>query len=82
MLKLAEDEYVEWGSIVDAPVSYAMGRAAAVDEFGEERVARADKKGHSYRDLPPVIVGNRAGPGESSLSLEELRRSVQPEGNA
>ena len=56
--KLAEDEYVEWSTVVDAPVSWIMDRdqlAAHIQcRFGEvgledldERLARCEKRGHS-----------------------------------
>lgn len=42
-----EDVYVEWSTIVDAPVSRTMTRAEAVAAHSEERIARADESGHS-----------------------------------
>jgi hypothetical protein len=72
--KLADDEYVEWSSITDSPVSWIKTRAEAVEVWSEERVARADKHGDSFQ--PPdgnVIAGNRAGDNEETLTLDEIR---------
>lgn len=35
--KLGPDAYVEWSSVVDAPVTYVCNRKAAVAGFGESR---------------------------------------------
>lgn len=72
IVKLAEDEYVEWSSIVDAPVSYVVDRETAVGAWSEERVDRADRNGHSYRD-GFGLEGNRAGEDERELTRDEIR---------
>ena len=79
--KLGDDQYVDWSEIVDAPVSRVMSREEAVTEYGEDRVARADRTGTSIIDpdslmdgITPeeIIVGNRAGPNETELTLEKI----------
>lgn len=60
------DAYLEWSTVVDAPVSVGV-RDAFVAEYGEERVARADVAGTSARYfhwLPPVEqAGGWGDPG-------------------
>lgn len=75
---LWEDEYVEWSTVVDAPTTYIMSRSEAVAEYGEDRVARADRQWTSFiaprYTLADLLEGNRAGPGERLASLDEIRR--------
>jgi hypothetical protein len=78
IVKLADGEYVEWSTVVDAPVSYVLGADEARAAWGEERVERADERGTSFVDLPPTpaaeyVAGNRAGDGEEELTLDEIR---------
>jgi hypothetical protein len=58
LVKLADDEYVEWSTVVDAPVTYAMTRDEMADylrgEYGAHRehetparLDRCDERGHS-----------------------------------
>lgn len=77
--KLGEDAYCEWSTVVDAPVSWIVSRPSAVDEWGEDRVARADRNGTSILDSYPagntpeeIVRGNRAGPGETEATLAEI----------
>lgn len=77
--KLADDAYVEWSTVVDAPVSWVHARAEAVEEWSEERVARADANGTSSLDDYPagstpeeIVRGNRAGPNESEIPVEGI----------
>lgn len=82
--KLAEDTYCEWSTVVDAPVSWVVNRAQAVEEWTEERVARADANGTSIQADPwgstypagstpeEIVRGNRAGEGESTITVEEI----------
>lgn len=48
LLKVSPDRdaYIEWSTIVDAPVQFGT-REECVEEFGEERVARTDRNGTS-----------------------------------
>lgn len=85
IVKLADNEYVEWSTVVDAPVSYVLTRDEIKRAVGgpdiEERLNRADERGTSM--LAPAItleslaVCNRAGPKESCLSLEEIRKQYK-----
>jgi hypothetical protein len=84
IVKLADDEYVDWSTVCDAPRSTIMTRTAAVAAFGADRVERTDRNGHSWLDrpaMPPdrVIAGNRAGPNERELNLEQLRTTLRRE---
>jgi hypothetical protein len=77
--KLGDDAYVDWSTVVDAPVSFILTREEAVAEWSEERVARADHHGTSIWDGYPagstpdeIVRANRAGPNESELTLEQI----------
>lgn len=81
--KLGDNQYCEWSTIVDAPVTMIMSRVEAVAFFGEQRIARADKNGHSFFDLEPetpeeLIMYNMAGPEETTLTLEEIIKEYTP----
>lgn len=85
LVRLAENEYVEWSTIVDAPVSYIMNRAEAIEHSvessrleAEARVDRTDAHGHSALWFPAetpeeLVAGNHAGPKETEITLEEIR---------
>lgn len=77
--KLGEQAYVEWSTVVDAPVSWVMPRGRAIVAWGINRVGRADQNGTSILDGHPagntpgeIVSGNRAGPNESELTAEEI----------
>lgn len=88
LIRLDGDEgprYLEWSTIVDAPVTFGMTREELAthyrDEYGragsrdfEERMRRVDEKGTSAYDYTVAdhISGNRAGPDETELTAEEL----------
>lgn len=87
IVKLAENEYIEWSTVVDAPVSYVMTRSE-VPKFirGDdisERLSRADEFGTSMLapnlSLQDMIGFNRAGPKESCISLEGIRSRYRKE---
>lgn len=83
-----KDRFIEWSTVVDAPVSYGMTRedmrehllaetdgSRASEIMVDERLDRADAKGSS--DLmgmtaEEVVAGNRAGPDESELTFDEI----------
>ena len=82
-----ETRYMEWSTVVDAPVSDLMDLEAFRKHYryyyGDhgmselpERMARVDKFGTSAMNPPEsaeaLIAFNRAGPGESCLTVEEL----------
>lgn len=86
-LKLGEDMYLEWSTVVDAPITFIQGRKEHAEyllaEYGnsykdeiEPRLERADKNGASWqmggRNLEGTIAGNRAGIKEKNLSLKQL----------
>ena len=82
--RLAEESYVLWSDTVDAPVTPVMGRTAIVSLMESEHhvswseaeslVRTADEFGTSdpTKNLSDVVGHNRAGPGESTLTLAEL----------
>src|SRR5262245_2894012 len=86
LVKLDDDAYVEWSTVVDAPVTHVVTRAETIRwnqrqgctlPEAQERTARTDKNGHSAMWFSPesteqLIAGNRAGEGESELSLAEI----------
>ena len=88
IIKLSDnnkDWYLEWSTIVDAPVTYGMSlvdfKAFYKEEYGnqgmeklEERLKRVEKQGTSalYCSVDGLISYNRAGPKESSLSKQEI----------
>lgn len=60
------DYFCEWSGVVDAPVSPLFPYIRALGKWGEDRVDRANRHGHSYADAPPDLEywrGNRAGEG-------------------
>jgi hypothetical protein len=93
LVKLADNEYVEWSTVVDAPLTPIMDREQALEHsyrgirggreverrvYAAERVDRTDRNNHSALWLDPepveeIIAGNRAGEGETELTLEQLR---------
>jgi len=82
-----KDYYMEWSTIVDAPVTYGLSKEEFEEYYGEEygndgmlklpvRMERVERKGTSGRppfdDLNELIDFNRAGEAESCLSVPEL----------
>lgn len=79
--------YLEWSSVVDAPVTYGMSleelHEYIKDEYGREglhdlpeRLMRVEKYGASalpVRWVAEVIACNRAGEGETKLTLTQIR---------
>jgi len=83
IVKLAENEYVEWSTVVDAPVTYIVDREEAVKEWGDERVSRADKEGHSFVDRYPFSFGgNHAGPNGTEITVDEIRKQYANPGDS
>lgn len=89
IIKLTDQEeswYLEWSTIVDAPVTYGMSYGEFLEWYKEEygrqgmedlpdRLARVEKTGTSSRfneSLEDLISYNRAGPKETCLTLKEL----------
>lgn len=81
-----EPKYLEWSTIVDAPTTYGVTldefKYYYLKRYGtegfkdlQERLDRADKTGSSCAygtTLEDTISGNRAGPNETELSLEQI----------
>lgn len=84
IIKLEDDRYLEWSTVVDAPVSASLDRDEAVKAWGEERIARADEKGTSFLDVTESAANyvrlNRAGPGETCLTMEQICKGYKPGG--
>lgn len=84
--------YLDWSTIVDAPASEILSRAAIkrhwIQTYGtnasrdiEQRLKDADQHGTDHPDrlsVRSVIEGNRAGPHESELSLAQIVRAYSP----
>lgn len=78
--------YMEWSSIVDAPVTYGMSleefKQHYQEEYGargmaelETRLKRVEATGTSsllHESLDRMLVCNRAGPNEKCISKEEI----------
>lgn len=78
--------YLEWSTIVDAPVTSGMSleefRGYFRDEYGrksmadlEDRLKRVEEKGTSsimHDSVDDVIALNRAGKEETRLTLEQI----------
>jgi hypothetical protein len=83
--KLADDAYVHWSTVVDAPVSWVHTRSEAIREWGPDRVIRTDENGTSILDGYPagntpeeIVRGNRAGPGETEIGVAEIIAAYDP----
>jgi len=75
IVKLDENKFVEWSTIVDAPISSVFSMEAGFDTYGRERMERANESGTSYRDEESnqtFFDYNRAGEGESHISREMI----------
>jgi hypothetical protein len=88
IIKLQDQDqawYLEWSTIVDAPVTRGLPlkefKYQYIDEHGlsaleelEQRLERVEKTGTSAfdRDLEKVILCNRAGPNEERLTKQQL----------
>lgn len=77
--------YVIWSTVVDAPITRPMDRDQALKEAlfhgwwsredAEQSLRRADDRGVSFAgfdNLDDLLVANRAGPGETCLTKDEL----------
>ena len=90
IIKLSKDDrdfYMEYSSVVDAPVTYGMnldqftkyyasryGTAAMEFEF-PDRMGRVEEKGTSsfmYASVREEISFNRAGPNESCITMDQF----------
>lgn len=68
VVKLAEDHYVLWSTVVDAPLTgQGYTKASARTLWGPDELARADDG-----ENDDVFNWNRAGPKESFATREQL----------
>jgi hypothetical protein len=82
-----EDQYLEWSTVVDAPVTFGMSLEEFTEyykvEYGcramrfefKDRMDRVEKTGTSallYDSVDEVIEHNRAGKDETCLSKEQI----------
>ncbi len=82
-----KDYYMEWSTVVDAPVTFGMSleefKEHYKEEYGnqgmrmefEERMKRVEEKGTSSRlddSVEDMIQGNRAGKDETCLTVEQI----------
>lgn len=75
LVRTDDDRFLEWSSIVDAPITMLMTRAELEeyvrDEYGREGLSRLNDRIERAQKLSE-IGWNRAGEGEASLSPEEI----------
>lgn len=81
-----KDYYLEWSTIVDAPVTYGMSldefKAYYQEEYGrdgmrdlDQRLQRVERYGSSHvegRSAEDILSINRAGPDETDLTFDEI----------
>jgi len=86
LVKLGDEQYCEWSTVVDAPVSSIMTldglKAYYRGQYGEEgmlmlpdRLARVERTGCSALSgctAEELIACNRAGPKEGRLNLRQI----------
>jgi len=85
IVKLGPNQYVDWSTVIDAPVSYVLTADEMIErrirqakkeaeESTREALERADRTGTSYLGITgvKVIDDNRAGEDESKLTREQL----------
>jgi hypothetical protein len=86
-----DGHFFEWSTVVDAPTTQAMPRdefeAYYRGRYGEagmqelpRRIGKAVLTGtssYSHASAEELIEANRAGPGETRLSFEEVIRLVR-----
>lgn len=83
------DFYLEWSTVVDAPITYGMRRGDFEDYYRQQnservmtelaaRMERVEQTGSSTMNgdsARDLIYGNRAGPNERSLHYWEIYRA-------
>lgn len=84
--KVGEDQYLEWSTVVDAPVTNIMSRDMMLEYLREQygrydypiqmdRLRRADEHGTSSIDktsFEDLASYNRAGDNEECLTVEQI----------
>lgn len=79
------DYYLEWSSVVDAPITYGMSleefKKYYIEEYGKqsennliERLERVERTGTSWHNatLDDVIDSNRAGDNGRHISKKQI----------
>ena len=88
VVKLGPNQYVEWSSVVDAPVTNIMARHEMIQYLdhqdgarafheNRERMKRADEHGTSCMaptSRDDIIQFNRAGENEKCITLAQIKR--------
>jgi hypothetical protein len=83
-----KDKYLEWSTIVDAPITYGMSLNEFKEHYKEQyganamrslqdRLKRVEKYGTSAIEgmsIENLIAGNRAGEDETELTLADIER--------
>lgn len=76
IVKLAEDKYVEWSTVVDAPISEVFNHKEAQFKIGADfdRLDRLNETGTTFvnRTAEDFLSFNRAGENESHLTAAEI----------
>lgn len=82
-----QDYYLEWSTVVDAPVTYGLSledfKEYYKDRYGrdgmariDERLVRVEQTGTSSQmpgdNLDEMLVANRAGPDETEIDKEGI----------
>lgn len=91
-----KDQYLEWSTVVDAPVTYGMSLTEfeefTKEEYGQhglmelpKRLERVERKGTSSMmdsSLESLVSYNRAGENSTCITLDEIyeRYCVKREG--
>jgi hypothetical protein len=84
-----KDRYLEYSTVVDAPVTSGMTldefREHYREEYGrkgmqglEQRLQRVEEKGISavlYKSVEDLLANNHAGPKECKLTVDEIYRA-------
>ncbi len=86
IVKLKKDKYVEWSTVVDAPITYILTREQMIAHLDEQygvssvtnnqlRLDRADENGTSAmfnQTRGDLLSCNRAGDNEEKLTLKAI----------
>lgn len=94
LMQLPDKRFVEWSTVVDAPITYSMSQdeltAWHLEEFGrrehdanfQDRLQRTIEFGTSLRtpeSAEDAAIANRAGEGEAEISLQEIAAQYHPD---
>lgn len=93
ILKVGDDQYLEWSTVADAPRTFIMTRDELLnfyrEEYGREglqqlelelpEIDRVGTAATGYQDVEDYVACNRAGLDETELTLEQIRESYRNE---